>query len=209
MRLITIFSNLKTIITMKKYYFIAFALLLSLVSCQQEDIATNGMYSDDFMANLKFNTINLVETRASGGNEQEQISQITGNANDARGINIGIFSVRIARPSTGCKRGFGFCDFVWFPKLHNKDVDILLEKHSEYSSFNIKRDSEGNKFVDLELAEKPTGIDLNKLQPLVIEEQLEGFNFINDKENELIVSQGSYPFDSSVGKFGGYRIPLK
>ncbi len=197
---------------MKKYYFIAFALLLSLVSCQQEDIATNGMYSDDFMANLKFNTINLVETRASGGNEQEQTSQITGDNNEiqskASGINIGIFSVRIARPSTGCKRGFGFCDFVWFPKLHNKDVDILLEKHSEYSSFNIKRDSEGNKFVDLELAEKPTGIDLNKLQPLVIEEQLEGFNFINN-ENELIVSQGSYSFDSSIGKFGGYRIPLK
>lgn len=196
---------------MKKYYFIAFALLLSLVSCQQEDIATNGMYSDDFMANLKFNTINLVETRASEGNEQEQTSQITGNDNEiqsnASGINIGIFSVRIARPSTGCKRGFGFCDFVWFPKLHNKDVDILLEKHSEYSSFNIKRDSEGNKFVDLELAEKPTGVDLNKLQPLVIEEQLEGFNFINN--NELIVSQGSYSFDSSIGKFGGYRIPLK
>lgn len=198
---------------MKKYCFIAFALLLSLVSCQQEEIATNGMYSDDFMANLKFNTVNLVETRASLGNEQEQTSQITGDdkeiQNYASGINIGIFSVRIARPSTGCKRGFGFCDFVWFPKQYNKDVDILLEEHSEYSSFNIKSDSEGNKFVDLELAEKPTGVDLNKLQPLVIEEQLEGFNSIDNKENELIVSQGSYSFDSSVGKFGGYRIPLK
>lgn len=197
---------------MKKFYLLAIV-LLSLASCQQEDIATNGMYSDDFMANLKFNTVNLVETRASLENEPEQTSRITDDdkeiQSNASGINIGIFSVRIARPSTGCKRGFGFCDFVWFPKLHNKDVDILLEKHSEYSSFNIKSDSEGNKFVDLELAEKPTGVNLNKLQPLVIEEQLEGFNSINNKENELIVSQGSYSFDRSVGKFGGYRIPLK
>jgi hypothetical protein len=197
---------------MKKFYLISIV-LLSLASCQQEDIATNGMYSDDFMANLKFNTVNLVETRASLENEPEQTSKNTENdkeiQSNSSGFSIGIFSVRIARPSTGCRRGFGFCDFVWFPKLHNKDVDILLEKHSEYSSFNIKSDSEGNKFVDLELAEKPTGINLNKLQPLVIEEQLEGFNSINNKEKELIVSQGSYSFDRSVGKFGGYRIPLK
>lgn len=197
---------------MKKFYLIAIV-LLSLASCQQEDIATNGMYSDDFMANLKFNTVNLVETRASLENEPEQTSKIIDDDKEIQsygsGINIGIFSVRIARPSTGCRRGFGFCDFVWFPKQHNKDVDILLEKHSEYRSFNIKSDSEGNKFVDLELAEKPTGVNLNKLQPLVIEEQLEGFNSINNKENELIVSKGSYSFDRSVGKFGGYRIPLK
>lgn len=197
---------------MKKFYLISIV-LLSLASCQQEDIATNGMYSDDFMANLKFNTVNLVETRASLENEPEQTSKNTENDKEIQSnssdFSIGIFSVRIARPSTGCRRGFGFCDFVWFPKLHNKDVDILLEKHSEYSSFNIKSDSEGNKFVDLELAEKPTGVNLNKLQPLVIEEQLEGFNSINNKEKELIVSQGSYSFDRSVGKFGGYRIPLK
>ena len=98
---------------MKKFYLLAIV-LLSLASCQQEDIATNGMYSDDFMANLKFNTVNLVETRASLENEPEQTSRITDDdkeiQSNASGINIGIFSVRIARPSTGCKRGFGFCE---------------------------------------------------------------------------------------------------
>ena len=38
---------------MKRFYLFAIT-LLSLASCQQEDIATNGMYSDDFMSKLKF-----------------------------------------------------------------------------------------------------------------------------------------------------------
>ena len=77
------------------------------------------------------------------------------------------------------------------------------------NSFRVKMDKLGNKFVDLELSEKPTGLDVSKLQPLVVEDQLESFTTIDGKEEEVTVPQGTYFFNSSIGKFGGYRIPLK
>ena len=60
---------------MKRFYLFAIT-LLSLASCQQEDIATNGMYSDAFMSKLKFNTINVSKTRAfDNGKDAEEWSQ--------------------------------------------------------------------------------------------------------------------------------------
>lgn len=198
---------------MKKFCLFVIA-LLSLASCQQEEIATNGMYDDAFMSKLKFKTADLVEKKVNLKNESDQTAQFTGDKKEIKmnsnsgNLDLMIFSVRIARPSTECKRGFGFCDFVWFPKKPKKDIQIQLNQRS-YSSFVIKSDENGNKFVDLELAEEPTGIDISKLQPLIVEGELEGFNNVNNEEKEIIISQGSYPFDNSVGEFGGYRIPLK
>ncbi len=82
-------------------------------------------------------------------------------------------------------------------------------KNMYNNSFRVKMDKLGNKFVDLELSEKPTGLDVSKLQPLVVEDQLESFTTIDGKEEEVTVPQGTYLFNSSIGKFGGYRIPLK
>jgi len=198
--------NYKTDSLMKELYLLAIA-LLSLASCQQEDIATNGMYSDEFMSKLKFNTVNLADTRAGLNDGLEQTTKKDNEVIKNEDINIGIFAVRIARASRCCLYGFGFCDFRWFPK--NKDVEELKENHLYDNSFRIQKDVLGNKFVDLELAEKPVGLDTRKLQPLVVEEELESFNTVNGKEEEMTVPQGTYSFDSSIGKFGGYRIPLK
>ena len=164
------------------------------------------MYSDEFMAYLQFNTAKLARTRAG----LEQTTNVGDDEVINEDINIGIFSVRIARASKGCLSGFGFCDFKWFPKQHKKEVDQLLESNPLYdNSFYIQSDAEGNKFVDLELLEKPEELDISKLQPLVVEEQLESFNTIDGKEEKMIVPKGSYSFDSSIGKFGGYRVPLE
>ena len=192
---------------MKRFYFAI--TLLSLASCQQEDIATNGMYSDDFMSKLKFNTINVSKTRASDNSKDAEVSAINDNSVEATnaGVNIAIFSVRIARPSTNCRHGFGFCDFVWFPKKNN-EVDFR-NNHLYDNSFDVKCDSEGNKFVDMELLEVPKNLDISKLQPLVVEDSLESIRTINGKEKEVVVPMGTYVFDRTIGKYGGYRIPLK
>lgn len=186
---------------MKKTFFLAIA-FLSLVSCQKEDLMSDGMYSDKFMSSLKFKT--LKNSTSHDGTEPES------NSSDnvltrGGGVNIGIFSVRLARPSTDCKDGFGFCDFVWFPK--NKSVDMNNPLYD--NSFLIKSDENGNKFVDMELLEKPDKIDVSKLQPLVVEEELESFRTIEGKEKEMVVPVGKYYFVRSVGQNGGYRIPLK
>lgn len=192
-------------------FYLCFFALLSLTSCQQEEVVNNRMYSDNFMAKLKFNTINSDETRASIGIKNGQTTKISDKdelKNDK--INIGIFSVRIARASKRCLDGFGFCDFKWFPKKQEKKVKQLTESNSLYkNSFFIKSDAEGNKFVDLELSDRPSGLDISKLQPLVVDEQLESSKTINGKEEKIIVPKGTYSFDSSIGKFGGYRVPLK
>ena len=72
----------------------------------------------------------------------------------------------------------------------------------------LKCDSEGNKFVDMELLEVPKNLDISKLQPLVVEDSLESIRTINGKEKEVVVPMGTYVFDRTIGKYGGYRIPL-
>lgn len=195
---------------MKKFCFLSMGLaFLSLVSCQQEDVTTNRMYSDDFMAKLKFNTINLSMTRASG-RDGHVLTKDDKDPVKNEDVNIGIFSVRIARASKDCASGFGLCDFKWFPGNPNSEVIQLIDSDSLYkNSFRIQRDTEGNKFVDLELLERPKGLDVCKLQPVVVEDQLESFSTINGKEEKMTVQKGVYSFDSSIGKFGGYRVPLK
>jgi len=180
---------------MKRFYLFAITLL--------------SMYSDDFMSKLKFNTINVSKTRASDNSKDAEVSAINDNSVEATnaGVNIAIFSVRIARPSTNCRHGFGFCDFVWFPKKNN-EVDFR-NNHLYDNSFDVKCDSEGNKFVDMELLEVPKNLDISKLQPLVVEDSLESIRTINGKEKEVVVPMGTYVFDRTIGKYGGYRIPLK
>lgn len=193
---------------MKKFYLIALA-LLSLASCQQEETAVNEPYSDKFMAHLKFNTVQTAGTRA-GADGPGLTTKVEDGEMINQDINIGIFSVRIARASRKCLDGFGFCDFKWFPKPYDKDLNNLLVNNELYkNSFYIKADQYGNKFVDLELSEKPAELDISRLQPLVVEEELQSSSTVNGKLQDITVPQGTYSFDKSIGEFGGYRIPLK
>jgi len=182
--------------------------VFSLLSCHQEMLVTEGMYSDDFMSKLKFKTITedkISTTRAvfKGLSEQSENTEY----DKIDDLSVGIFSVKIARPSTGCEKGFGFCNFKWFP---NRDTaSNLLENDLYKQSFILKCDEEGNKYVDLELSEKPADLDTDKMQPLVVEETLKSYNIVNGEQQKLVVPQGEYPFNSSIGQFGGYRINLK
>lgn len=196
---------------MKKNYFLALA-VFSLMSCQQEELTSKGMYSDDFMSKLKFKTIITEEPNKTRGVPEDGPSQ---SQNDEvreepqNDISIIIFSVRIARPSTGCKKGFGFCDFKWFPMVKEFKAEQASRSDMYENSFTVQVDAQGNKFVDVELAESSSTLDTKKLQPLVVEEQLESYATVNNKEELMVVPKGTYQFNSSIGKFGGYRVPIK
>ena len=90
----------------------------------------------------------------------------------------GIFSVRIARPSTDCVYGFGFCDFVWFPKQNN-EVDFR-NNHLYDNSFEVKCDSEGNKFVRYGTIRSSKNLDISELQPIVVEDSLSPIRTIDE-----------------------------
>lgn len=197
---------------MKKFYLLAVAVgLFCLASCQQEELVTNDMYGDDFMSKLKFKTVQLDTAKeVTGASAEKTFLNGTIKANQSAGINIGIFSVRLARPSSDCSRGFGFCDFKWFPMFRKTEINISLNSNPMYAnSFPIQMDANGNIYVKLELSNKNEGLDVHKLQPLVVEEQLQSFSTVNGEEKEMIVPEGTYSFDSSIGEFGGYRIPVK
>ena len=196
---------------MKKIYFLALA-VFSLMSCQQEELTSKGMYSDDFMSKLKFKTIITEEPNKTRGVPEDGPSQ---SQNDEvpeepqNDISIIIFSVRIARPSLDCNKGFGFCNFRWFPILKEFKAEQARRSDLYENSFIVQVDAQGNKFVDVELAESSSTLDTKKLQPLVVEEQLESYATVNNKEELMVVPKGTYQFNSSIGEFGGYRIPIK
>lgn len=179
-----------------KYIYLLAVVLLGLCSCQQKKIETKSQYSDEFMSKLEFKTVNKEDLKTR---VREPVL-----------INITIFSVKIARPSLLCKKGFGFCNFRWFPK--GGDVKItpeMIDSELYKNSFAILTDENGRQYVELALAEGSRNVDVTRLQPLVVEETLEGYATIDSREEVMKVPAGVYPFDKSIGEFGGYRVYLK
>ena len=94
-----------------------------------------------------------------------------------------------------------------FPRNTDLSLDQFQNNELYEMSFAIESDQFGNKYAELEIAERPTTLDVSRLQPLVVEETLESFG--NREEESMEVPQGTYSFDGSIGELGGYRIYLK
>ena len=93
---------------------------MAVISCSNEEIITQEKETEEFVRNLKFqslserlNELKLIKsknTRNSLDINDESVEDMAEN------INLVIFRFKIARKSLDCKRGFGVCDFKWFPK---------------------------------------------------------------------------------------------
>jgi|GEM_PF-1486947 hypothetical protein len=102
-----------------------------------------------------------------------------------------------------CK-GWGLCNAVWFPKAEEKSVN----SNSNVYSTKLEFDQTSQKyFIDILLSEVvPIDIPI-ELYPLPIDE-----SFILYTEEaigrNLTFEAGEYPFDETLGSFGGFRIYL-
>lgn len=85
----------------------------------------------------------------------------------------------------------------------------MIDSELYKNSFAILTDENGRQYVELALAEGSRNVDVTRLQPLVVEETLEGYATIDSREEVMKVPAGVYPFDKSIGEFGGYRVYLK
>ena len=101
--------------------------------------------------------------------------------------------------------GWGLCNAVWFPQPTDSE-----KSDSTISNFStlLKLDSiTGNYYIDIILsAPVPDDVPI-ELFPLRIDENFT-FNVEEAIGKNLQFNEGEYPFDESLGEFGGFRIYL-
>lgn len=84
-------------------------------------------------------------------------------------INVGIFSVKIATKSSGCKNHTGLCDFKWFPKdpetptfhpsFPQDTTSHPMKPLTRYAKSNVKKSPSGEFYTTLALNQQlPEGL---------------------------------------------------
>lgn len=175
-------------------------LFFSLISCKsikemhpEQNLNAVESKEDAIVRSLKFKPL----TEATLRNHNEN------NAS------VGIVRIRFGRPSKNCN-GFGICETEWFPGWREWIEEILMGSTSFPNTLDaiIKIDNNGEEYITIELSENPS-FKPEELS-LIIERDLEMPNSGKNafKAGKLIES-GEYKFSKNIGKFGGYRIPLK
>ena len=126
------------------------------------------------------------------------------NEQDVEKLNIIIFRVQLHRASRDCLRGFGFCDFEWFPDFKQKSGDSDFQVTGR-SILAKKQNNQTESYIEIHLANQiPAELSDSDLE-LIIEESLS--TTIEDN-NIITIESGIYNVDRTLGEYGGYRIIL-
>lgn len=122
----------------------------------------------------------------------QDITFITSSKIDGAGIG---FLLELGRASRSC-RGFGVCHIVacWITIYDGK---ITPTKNQIITSVTGQK---GNEYITLELSKS-------------LDSTIFDTTFYIDKDltptgNEAVIKKGSYVLDLTIGKFGGYKIPV-
>lgn len=121
---------------------------------------------------------------------------------------------KIARPKTGCTKGFGLCDpkVVEFNSQDDAAQELLQNiKESAADKYvcttTCKIDSVGHGKVVFLLADEPKtqGLTAETMPLFYVDEDVEQ-PVENNLRNTLIILNGAYEFDQSLGTHGGYVV---
>ena len=179
---------------MKKILKLTFSLLFvlgTINSCNSDDD------SSSFDENMVAKRLSFVDVN----------SRIEYNKNTKAKTQVDIIIVtwdEWGRASKDCG-GWGLCNADWFP---SSQKGTLGKSNNSGASTLLEFDSLNNKYyIDILLSENvPTDIPLNAIT-IKIDEDFE-LNVQEAISRNLTFNQGDYPFNTSLGKFGGYRIYL-
>lgn len=187
-----------------------------LFSCQQEgnvSVSENEAASEALVRSLKFIPLDKrlsdlkvasADTRGSGkGGKNTSKEGDEVSAEDP--FTIIICSWDWGRDSRQCK-GFGLCNFVWFPEFKN---EIVATNTSLPDASIIETDTNGERYTDILLSEK-VSLDIQKKLPaLVIDKSLSCQDTLDTGEiKTLTMRKGEYRFDPNLGENGGYRVKI-
>ncbi len=106
--------------------------------------------------------------------------------------------LRLWKRSRNCFGGLGIC-FVDKHKPKPVFKSVITDNRDEVV-VSILPD---NKFIVLEFSSDVSGFSSDELQ-FAVEDTLS----TDLEESTVIIPQGVYEFDKSIGKWGGYQIPL-
>jgi len=143
------------------------------------------------IATVMFSFVASAQTDKSEPNYGSDVTVSTSNLK--KGIGVG-FLIDIGRASRHC-RGFGFCEVVLFwvdiykgvPTSSNQIVvDIKGEKEDLYVLLVLDNELDSDKF------DTNFYIDTDLIS----------------KNKEATIIKGAYFLDKSIGKYGGYKIPV-
>lgn len=124
-------------------------------------------------------------------------NKISNNLNNR--VNVIIFSVNIGRASQGCLRGWGFCNFEWFP-LINPDAPLPTDK----LLVEEKISTQNERFFEIQAGSPvPGDVTAQELELIVDSDMTTQVNGTN-----VTLKKGTYHYDYSIGQYGGYRVTL-
>lgn len=183
------------IIMRRTFYLLVIVFSATISSCQQDETGISRT-AEDAAREIGFVQIDSksISTR----------SEILGDVSTDLGI-----KARIARKKTGCKTGFGLCDFR---ALEQQDVLLqsLTRASSKYECITICQiDSSGKGVAYFLLADSPEsqGLTAETMPPFYIDEEIE--QPIEEKpQYSLFAIPGAYPYQKSLGKYGGYAVTM-
>ena len=121
-------------------------------------------------------------------------------------VNIIICSFRIARKKYDCKKGFGACDFKWAWEQKIESTNYINMEN--VISSPLRTSSTGKYYLLLSIDQKLTKEEIEQMPPFVVDELLERMEIYNGKKQVISVEKGSYKYNPSIGKYGGFEIPI-
>jgi len=197
----------------KKLFIMAAILTLAVSACQQIDMDTpvksQAITQDEFAAGLKL--VNLSDriaslkdsavTRSGKPDLEEKLDPIDIPVDE---ISIVICSWSWHRNKYGCKRGFGICDFKWFPNMHEYHSNQELFENSSLIEF----DETGEPFMNIYLAEPIDLTVADSISTMVIDDDIVSEQ-ADASGRYFIMKKGTYRYDQNIGQNGGYHINME
>ncbi|GEM_PF-1743770 len=189
---------------MKKIYFSLAVLLTAMVSVTTLFIACNNKEEGDVTLNQGNSVLKLTNNQIERLSENLKAGVPDSYLKEAENTNNIIICTLWKRNKRGLCCRFGICE--WFPRqyfnitnLPNRTIPCIIEKQSDGKLrpliVELKEDISA---YPEEVYKFEIGEDI----------EIEGNEIISMGFKRLILKAGVYAYDSKIGQFGGYVIPL-
>lgn len=186
------------------------SIAVGLISCQQEDFSSSSKTSlEDFVKTKKFTSLNkrLYNMSKSQNTLTRGIENNINVKDFKREFTVIICSWDWGRPKHKCK-GFGFCNFTWFPDFKSQAMLPNLDT-IEYNGSLIEADENGRKYTDVLFDEEIDSLEQKKLPALAIDKRLSFTDSIDNVTKTYTIEKGMYEFNPKLGTHGGYRVYIQ